>query len=447
MASNFVPGRVVDMADKAMGAMGMGKQAEKAASKVTSKPKADPSGATMKAVQWNGTKSVSVGDCAKPALTDECDCIIRVTSTAICGSDLHLYVNNVPGMSSGHVLGHEAMGIVESVGPGVRCVKEGDRVVAAFCMACGECYYCQKKLFTSCDRTNPVAVAEKTMGARTAGLLGHPEIMGGYPGGQAEYLRIPFADLNTLVLPPESELADEKVLFLSDVLSTAWHATELAEVEPGDVVAIWGAGPVGQLTAQCAFARGAKRVILVDNIKYRLDAAKQIMPKLETVNFDKAAGTSGEERVLELCQNEPAGAPDCCIDCVGMHYAHTMMHRAEMATGLETDSPETVNACIFAVRKGGRVAVIGAYAGLCNHFNIGALMEKCLVVRSGQTPVQKYWKHLLELIKAKKLDPSVIVSHHMPLEQAAEAYKMFNEKTDDVVKVILKPRQIKSTQA
>jgi threonine dehydrogenase-like Zn-dependent dehydrogenase len=281
---------------------------------------------------------------------------------------------------------------------------------------------------------------EKLMAARTAGLLGHPELMGGIPGGQADYLRVPFADVNCLVIPSDVTLPDEKVLFLSDILPTAWHGNELAGVGEGDVVAIWGAGPVGLLTAQCAYARGAKRVIIVDNVQYRLDFAKQLYPSIETVDFSKeSTNAAGEMQVLKLCQNEPAGAPDCCIECVGMHYAHSMVHRMEMMVGLETDSPEALNAAILAVRKGGRIAVIGAYAGFCNHFNIGAMMEKCLNIRSGQTPVHKYWKDLLQKVRQGQLDPSIVITHSLPLEEAPAAYRMFDEKKDNVIKVVLKP--------
>jgi threonine dehydrogenase-like Zn-dependent dehydrogenase len=439
--STMLPGRVVQMADKVMGAMGVSPKAEEVANScITTKYKADASGAKMQAVHWTGNKTITTEMCAKPALTDECDAIIRMTSSAICGSDLHLFLGNVPGMTSGQILGHEPMGIVESVGSKVTTLKPGDRVAACFCLACGECYYCKKELFSSCERTNPSITSEKMMGARNSGLLGHPELMGGIAGGQAEYFRVPFADINCLKLPPQSELPDDKVLFLSDILPTAWHGNELASVGQGDVVAIWGSGPVGILSAQCAFARGAKRVIIVDNIEYRLDFAKELMPKIETVDFSKSStSTAGERQVLDLCQNEPAGAPDCCIECVGMHYAHSMVHRVEMAMGLETDSPEALNAAIFACRKGGRVAAIGAYGGYCNHFNIGAFMEKCLSMRSGQTPVQHYWKELLGKVQRGELDPSVVITHHMSLRDAPKAYQIFNDKMDNVIKIVLKP--------
>jgi len=273
-------------------------------------------------------------------------------------------------------------------------------------------------------------------GQRTAGLLGHPELMGGFAGGQAEYLRVPFADVNCLVVPKESELPDDRVLFLSDILPTAWHGCELAQVGQGDIVAIWGAGPVGILTAQCAFARGARRVILVDKIAYRLHFAMKAVKGVETVNSSK---TAGETQVLELCKDEPGGGPDCVIECVGMHYAHSAIHKVEMAAGMETDSPEALNACLVAVRKGGRVGVIGAYGGFANHVNLGTLMQKGLFIATGQCPVQKYWRDLLERVKRNELDPSIVITHHLPLDEAANAYKMFNGKTDEVIKVVLHP--------
>jgi threonine dehydrogenase-like Zn-dependent dehydrogenase len=259
-------------------------------------------------------------------------------------------------------------------------------------------------------------------------------------GGQAEFIRVPIADVNLLKVPPESEYPDEKLLFLSDILATAWYANELVETRENDVVAIWGAGPVGLLAAQCAFARGARRVILVDEQAYRLDFAKRILPKVETVNFAKdSSGSAGEKQVLELCKDEPAGGPDACIECVGMHYAHSFAHRLEMSVGLETDTPEALNAAIYACKKGGRIGVIGVYVGICNRFNFGNLMEKCINLHAGVVPLQKYWKQLLEMIRQGKLDPSVIITHRMNLDEAAKAYEMFNNKSDNCVKIILRP--------
>jgi threonine dehydrogenase-like Zn-dependent dehydrogenase len=434
--ASLLPGSVVNAADKLMHAKGDHPRAEKAASMVSSQAKDDPSGKTMQGASWLGNSKVGVATVPKPTVTDSKDVVVRITSTAICGSDLHLYLGAVAGMKSGQILGHEPMGIVEEVGPNVTSIKKGDRVVVAFCLACGNCFFCKKQFYSCCDNTNPSPSQEKMFGQRTAGLLGHPELMGGFAGGQAEYLRVPFADVNCLVLPKESELPDDKVLFLSDILPTAWHGCELSQVGQGDIVAIWGAGPVGILTAQCAFARGARRVILVDKIAYRLEFASKVVKGVETVDASKSAG---ETQVLELCKDEPGGGPDCVIECVGMHYAHSAVHKVEMATGMETDSPEALNASLVAVRKGGRVGVIGAYGGFANHVNLGTLMQKGLFIATGQCPVQKYWKDLLARVQRNELDPSIVITHHLPLDEAANAYKMFNGKTDEVIKVVLHP--------
>jgi len=276
------------------------------------------------------------------------------------------------------------------------------------------------------------------MGARPSGMLGYSTLTGGFDGGQAEYFRVPFADVNCLVLPPETELPDDRVLFLSDILPTAWHGCELSSVARDDIVAIFGAGPVGILTAQCAFARGARRVFLVDTVTYRLDFAKKAILKLETVDISSGKDTA-EKQIFTLCRDEPAGAPDAVIECVGMHYANSYTHQFEMSVGLESDSPEALNSALVCVRKGGRVAVIGAYGGFCNHFNIGALMEKCLHIGTGQTPVHRYWKTLLEKVKNRELDPSIVVTHRMPLSDASKAYQIFNDKKDNVIKVVLFP--------
>jgi len=429
-------GSVVEAADRAMASSGDHPRAEKAAATITTQYKHDPSGKQMSAVTWAGTKSIKTVELPKPTITDDNDVIVKMTSSAICGSDLHLYHGNVAGMKSGQIVGHEPMGVVESVGSQVRNIKPGDRVVASFCLACGNCYYCKQEQYSCCDYTNPSISEEKMFGARTAGLLGHPSMLGAIAGGQAEYFRIPLADVNCLRVP--SDMPDDKVLFLSDILPTAWHGNELAEVGRNDVVAIWGAGPVGILTAQCAFNRGARRVILVDNVPYRLDFASKVLPKVETVNFASGRDTA-EKQIQQLCRDEPAGAPDAVIECVGMHYTNSFLHRVEMALGLETDSPEAFNAAITAVKKGGRIAVIGAYGGYANHVLLGAIMEKGLRIASGQTPVQKYWKLLLDKVRNNELDPSVIITHHMKLQDAARAYEMFDVKSDEVIKIVLQP--------
>jgi threonine dehydrogenase-like Zn-dependent dehydrogenase len=386
---------------------------------------------THRAVEWHGAKDVRVNmNRPKPNVTDPQDVILRVTSTNICGSDLHLYLGYMPAMKSGDVLGHEFMGIVEEAGPEVKHVKKGDRVVACFDIGCGCCWFCEHELFSSCDRSNPSAAQEKLYGHRTAGLHGFGHLTGGWDGGQAEYARVPFADTNLLKVP--DNLSDEQVVFLSDILCTAWHANELGSVGKGDVVAIWGAGPVGILAAHCAQVRGAKRVILIDNQAYRLKHAAAKLPGLETINF-------GERNVLEAIKELAPNGPDVGIEAVGFHYTTSMLSKAQMLVGLETDPSDMLNEMIYAVRKGGRLSVVGVYAGKTNGLAIGAFMEKGMSMAAGQTPCQKYWEHLLKMIDAGEIDPTIVITHRMPLDQAPHAYKIFNDKTEGCIKVILKP--------
>lgn len=393
-------------------------------------PKESPD-QTMQAVCWRGKKSIKVEKRPVPLVTDPKDVVIKVTATAICGSDLHLYVHGVAGMKSGDTLGHEPMGIVHEVGPEVKNVKVGDRVVIAFDLGCGSCYYCNHQLYSSCNATNPSKIQEAMYGDACGGFLGYSHLTGGWPGGQAEYLRVPFADMNCLKVP--EGLTDEQALFLSDILPTAWHANTLGEVHEGDNVAIWGAGPVGQLSAQIAIHCGAKQVYLIDSVPYRLDFAKATLgPKVHTINFK-------ETKVIKTLKELTQEGPDVCIDATGSHYATNLLHKVEQALQLEQDTPEIVNECIEACRKGGRVAIIAAYIGYTNHFNLGAFMEKQLTMRGGQTPVQKYWPDLLEKVKAGVLDPTKVITHRLPLEDAAHGYHVFNEKMDSCMKVILYP--------
>jgi len=438
--ASAVSGAAVRAIDKAMVKTDMAStETQKAAATISTTAKEDISAPKMNAVCYVTTKSVDVCEHSRPAITDEGDAIVRMTTSALCGTDLHLYLGYVPGMKSGQVIGHEAMGIIQDVGPKVKNFKKGDRVIVSCMISCGECHFCKEGEFSMCDRTNPSTVQETMTGARAAAILGFTEMQAGLCGGQADYVRVPIADVNLLPIQDQN-LPDEKVIFLSDILPTAWFGNELAGVGQGDVVAIWGAGPVGLLAAHCAFARGARRVIIVDNIPYRLEFAKKHIPKIETVDFSKdSMSTAGERQVLDMCKDEPAHAPDCCIECVGMHYAHSFVHRAEMAVGLETDTSESLNAAMYACKKGGRIGAIGAYVGYANHFNVGALMQKNLTLRSGQVPLHRYWKQLLVMIQEGKIDPSFIVTHTMPLEDAPKAYQMFNEKLDNVVKVLFKP--------
>ncbi|KXZ56260.1 hypothetical protein GPECTOR_1g227 [Gonium pectorale] len=383
----------------------------------------------MRAVCWEAPRKIAVEQRPRPLITDPTDAVLRITSTAICGSDLHLYLGSAPGVQKGDILGHEFMGIVEAVGPEVRNVRPGDRVVASFDIACGKCRSCGHGAFSGCDSTNPSKDQEMMYGARTAGLFGYAHVTGGYEGGQADYVRVPFADVNLLHVP--SDLPDNKLLFLSDIMSTAWFSTDLGQVGPGMNVAIWGAGPVGLLAAHCCQVRGADKVLLIDNHQYRLDHAAAKVPGLHTINFDK-------EKVKEVIERILPGGPDVCIEAVGFHYCKSMIHAAMVKTLMETDTADILNECIYCCRKGGAIACVGVYVGLVNGFNIGAFMEKGLTMKAGQTPVQKYWHQLLDMIKSGKLDPTIVITHEMPLEDAPHAYKIFNDKTDGCIKVVLK---------
>ena len=402
-------------------------------------PKRDESAPKMKTVQWYGAKDMRVIEEGRPLVTDPGDAIIKVTSAAICGSDLHLYLGAMPGMKKGDIMGHETMGIVEAVGPDVKGFKPGDRVVVAFDIACNHCLYCQKGAFSGCDNTNPSKEQEMLYGHHTAGLFGYSQLTGGYPGGQAEYLRVPLADTNCLKIREDQvDLPDDKVLLVSDVLSTAWHANELGSVAQGDNVVIWGAGPVGILAAHCAQVRGADRVVLVDQDEFRLEFARQRLPGVETIDFTKKKTTDVLHEMFQDQHGRYVG-PDVCIEAVGFHYTKSWTHWVEMALKLENDPSEILNELIYSVRKFGRIGVVGVYSGYCNHLNIGSFMEKGLTMSAGQTPVQKYWHHLLKLVKDGVLKPEMVITHHMPLEKAPEAYRMFNEKEDGCVKVVLKP--------
>jgi len=384
----------------------------------------------MKAVEWVGNTSVQVVDRPRPLVTDPKDAVIRITSSTICGSDLHLYHNEIPGMQKGDVMGHEFMGIVDSIGPEVKNLKVGDRVVVSFCIACGSCEYCKKGIFTSCDTTNPSKTMENMYGHRTSGMFGYSHITGGYDGGQAEFVRVPVADINCLKITGKKD--DEHYLFLSDVLCTGFHATEMAEIKEGQNVVIWGCGPVGLASAKWAKYKKAGRVIAIDGVDYRLKIARNTLG-CDVIDFR-------QEDVLKTINKLLPGGPDCVIDAVGFRFPKTFLHKLERAIKLETDSPQILNECIYSVKKGGIVSIIGDYVGFANHFPIGALMEKGLTVRGSQAPVHKYWKELLQLIEDGKVDPTFLISHRMDLNEASEAYKMFDEKQDEALKIVLKPR-------
>jgi threonine dehydrogenase-like Zn-dependent dehydrogenase len=363
----------------------------------------------MKALCWYGTRDVRVQQVPDPRILAQRDAIVRITSTAICGSDLHLYDGYKPTMEAGDILGHEFMGEVVEVGRDVKNLSVGDRVVVPFTIACGVCDYCQRELWSLCDNTNPNAwMMEKAVGATTSGLFGYSHMYGGYAGGQAEYARVPFADVGPIKVP--EGVSDEQVLFLSDILPTGYQAAEQCDIAAGDIVAVWGCGPVGQFAIQSAYLLGAEKVIAIDRVPDRLRTARDV-GGAETIDFDRE---DVYERLRELTGGR---GPDACIDAVGLE-AH--------ATG---------SAC----RKGGTISVPGVYAGLLDKVPFGAAFAKGLTMRMGQTHVKRYMKPLLDRIVNGQIDPTRIITHRLPLDRAADGYQMFVDKADSCLKVVLKP--------
>ncbi len=390
----------------------------------------------MKALCWYGTGDVRVETVPDPKILNARDAVIKITSTAICGSDLHLFDGYMPTMEKGDILGHENMGEVVEVGKDVKNLKVGDRVVVPFTISCGECFFCKKEMFSLCDNSNPNAeIARKAMGQSPAGLFGFSHMLGGYAGGQAEYLRVPFADVGPLKVP--AEMPDEKVLFLSDIFPTAYMAAENCGIEEGDTVAVWGCGPVGQLTIQCAWMLGAERVIAIDEVPERLAMAEK-HGKAETINF---SDNDVYDRLMEMTRGR---GPDRCVDAVGAE-AHAnssfdaALDAAKAAVMLGTDRPHVVREAIMCCRKGGTVSIPGAYVGFMDKLPLGALMNKGLTLKTGQTHVQHYNKPLLKKIEAGEIDPSFIITHRVKLDDAPEAYKTFRDKEDGCIKVVLKP--------
>jgi threonine dehydrogenase-like Zn-dependent dehydrogenase len=391
----------------------------------------------MRALTWHGKHDVRVDTVPDPQIVNPRDAIIEVTSTAICGSDLHLYDHYIPTMKSGDVLGHEFMGTVVEVGPGNSRLKVGERVVVPFVIACGKCFFCERQQFAACDNSNPAETAdmsETLFGYPMTGAFGYSHLTGGYAGGQAEYVRVPYSDVGPIVIPEGIE--DEKVLFLSDILPTGWMAAENCEIEPGDTVAVWGCGPVGLFAIQSALVLGAQRVIAIDHHPHRLELAKFL--GADVVNFEQV-------RVHEALAEMTGGiGPDACIDAVGMESHGFTLDNAydhvKAAVGLVTERTHALRQVIVACRKGGRVSIPGVYGGFTDKFPLGALMEKGLSIKSGQTHVQKYMPKLLEMILEGKLDTTFLISHKLNLEDAPRGYKMFKEQQNEVTKVVLKPR-------
>jgi len=389
----------------------------------------------MKATRWYGKHDVRVEDVPDPTIQHPRDAIVRITSTAICGSDLHIYDGYIPTMEKGDVLGHEFMGIVEEVGTENNKLKRGDRVVVPFQISCGQCYFCQRMQTALCDTTNPEGAdtMKKMYGRVAAGLFGYSHMYGGYAGGQAEYARVPYADFGAFKVP--EQLADEQVLFLTDIFPTGFMAAENCGIEPGQTVAVWGCGPVGQFAIRSCFLLGASRVIAMDNVPERMAMARAA--GAETLNDED---DDLQERITAMTDGR---GPDHCIDAVGLE-AHgktldALYDRVKVAVMLETDRSHALRSAIYACAKGGTVSIPGVYGGFLDKFPLGGAFAKGLTLKMGQTNVHRYLPRLTKYITEGKIDPSFVITHRAPLAQAPDLYKTFRDKEDNCIKVVLKP--------
>jgi len=388
----------------------------------------------MKATCFIKPRKVEVQEVPDPRILNSHDVIVRVSSTAICGSDLHLYNGYVPTMERGDILGHEFMGEVVEVGANVRQLKVGDRVVVPFPIACGKCSSCQAGLFAGCENSNPNAwIAEKLLGHSPCGIFGYSHMLGGFAGGQAEYVRVPFADVGPIKVP--DGLSDEQVLFLSDILPTGYMGAEMCDIQPGQIVAVWGAGPVGQFAIASARLLGAERIIAIDRFPYRLQMALDKAGATDVINYEHLD-------VHEALMQMTAGrGPDACIDAVGLeahgHGPMFLVDRAKQALKLQPDRALALRQAIRACRNGGVVSVVGVYGGFIDKFPMNAIVNRGLTLRAGQCHVQRYLEPLLERIQKQELDPSFVITHRLPLEQAAKGYDLFLNKLDNCEKVIL----------
>ena len=379
----------------------------------------------MKAVTFQGAKDIQVKQVEDPKLQQKDDIIVRVTSTAICGSDLHIYQGALP-THKDYVIGHEPMGIVEEVGPEVTKVRKGDRVVLPFNISCGHCYYCEHDMESQCDNSNPNEAVD------TGGYFGFTERYGNYPGGQAEYLRVPYGNFMPFVIPESCELEDEALLFMSDVLPTAYWSVENAGVKKGDTVAVLGCGPIGLMAQKFAWMKGAKRVIAIDNLPYRLNKAKQ-MNKVEAYNFDEYNDMGSYIKEIT------SGGADVVIDCVGMDGKKSTIEAIEQKLKLQGGTLSAIEIALNAVRKFGTIQLTGVYGSKYNMFPLGNLFERNINLKMGQAPVIHYMPKLFDKITAGEFDPTEIISHKVPLENASEAYQIFNDHEDECIKVVLKP--------
>jgi threonine dehydrogenase-like Zn-dependent dehydrogenase len=389
----------------------------------------------MRAVCWNGKKDIRVERVADPEIINPRDAILKTELTAICGSDLHLYNGYIPAMKAGDILGHEFLGEIVEVGSGVSSLRPGDRVIVPFPIACGNCYYCEHELFSLCDNSNPNGwMTENLYGQPSAGLFGYSHMLGGYAGGQAEYVRVPYADVGPLKIP--HDMSAEKALFLTDIFPTGYQAAECCGIQAGDAVAVWGCGPVGQFAIRSAFLFGAERVIAIDRIPERLEMARRHSATI-ALNYESV------DIAEELREITGGRGPDCCIDAVGLEAhgfgAAGWYDNAKHKLWLESDRPTALRQAINACRKGGIVSIPGVYGGYVDKFPIGAAFAKGLTLKMGQTHVQKYARLLLRRIEAGEIDPSFVITHRLPLDQAPKGYEIFNNKEEECIKVVLKP--------
>jgi threonine dehydrogenase-like Zn-dependent dehydrogenase len=389
----------------------------------------------MKAVCWYGTHDVRVEEVPDPTLINPRDAILKITATAICGSDLHLYDGYIPTLQRGDILGHEFMGEVVELGSGVKNLSVGDRIVVPFPISCGSCFQCNLKLFSTCENSNPNAyLAEKLWGHSPAGIFGYSHLVGGYAGGQAQYVRVPFADVGHFKVP--EGMSDEQALFLSDILPTGYMGAEACNIQPGDTVAVWGCGPVGLFAIVSAYALGAERVIAIDRFPERLRLAR-----------DRAGAITLDYEAVDVLEalNEMTGGrgPDACIDAVGLE-AHIpgllgAYDKAKQLAMIQTEHPGALRQAIMACRNGGTVSVPGVYGGLADKFPIGAIVNRSLTIKSGQTHVHRYMEPLADMVQDGRIDPTFIITHRMQLDEAPEGYRLFRDKQDECVKVVMRP--------